>query len=94
MTALLPCPFCGCTKVELKDYGDAVCLHSVWCPDCDQHGPTSEVESTCAALWNLRAPIAVDDAMVERAFHAYARCEKDEQASMRAALEAAIGGGK
>lgn len=76
MTALLPCPFCGGAPYENGDM--------VYCQDCSAEAFTAE--------WNRRAPVAIDDAMVERAHDYLNRVDRVmvDRSNVRAALEAAM----
>jgi len=53
-TDLFPCPFCGCTRVEMidarrfgSDYGSAV-----ECQSCNAAGPIMDTEAAATATWN------------------------------------------
>lgn len=80
MTALLPCPGCG---AKARHHG-----MDVLCPQCTFFASRGD--------WNRRAPVTVDDAMVERAWNIATLGFPDvgvcaiSKDAMRAALEAAL----
>lgn len=76
-TELKPCPFCG-SEIHNEVSGgrdeDVLVLKgSYWmnCVTCDCDGPIRHTEAEAIAAWNQRAPIAVTDEMVERAFEVF-----------------------
>lgn len=102
MTDLKPCPLCQSEAATgiVKHFGRSADTwadgspireeHFCNCIHCGLRSVGFKTRYEAIAHWNRRAPVAVTDAMVAAAFHAYARCELDEQKSMRAALEAAM----
>lgn len=88
MTDLLPCPFCGGEACEaLGMSGDKPWKYA----ECIQCGSLAELN-----YWNRRAPLAVDDAMVERAWNICTLGFPEngfvgvDKLTLRAALEAAM----
>lgn len=73
MTELLPCPFCGspAARCEVDDHAMRFVNYSIGCTSeaCLADYMVLSTESTAEAdkAWNTRAPIVIDDAMVERA---------------------------
>ena len=60
---LLPCPFCGSTRLDPPERG----IHYVRCMDCDAYGPSPEGCSHAASAaasveaWNRRRTTLRDD---------------------------------
>ena len=51
------CPFCGCRKALVQRMrftrgGQIQIMYTVYCPDCQAHGPLEESEDAAADGWN------------------------------------------
>lgn len=76
MTELLPCPFCGGLKIRLV--GSRRPYWMALCDGCGANGGLCHVHEEAVATWNTRAPIVIDDAMVERAAFAMERANNPQ----------------
>lgn len=55
--ALLPCPFCGGSNVDLAKLGENICVQ---CADCEASGPWTGNGDVARLKWTRRAPPAAD----------------------------------
>jgi len=53
---LIPCPFCGCEKINLnkKIVGSETLVYYAVCKSCGTIGPKKTIEESAIRMWNRR----------------------------------------
>lgn len=78
---LLPCPFCGSSKIRPRDdLRDGRRSYYYLCVDCMATSPTCEKKELAFAAWNTRAdpPIRRDDPKIAALVEALELCPPDK----------------